>query len=117
MNSVMHLAGELTAHCMGPTKVAFCELIDHRDGTFTLNVKPQEAGKHLLQIKFGGEHVPGSPFTLKVAGAPDPSKVVVRGPGVEHGILATYQSRFTVETRGAGAGQLTVRIRGPKGKA
>ena len=36
--------------------------------------------------------------------------------GVEHGVLAMYQSRFICDTRGAGAGQLTVRIRGPKGK-
>ncbi len=59
--------------------------------------------------------IAGSPFILKVSGAPDASKVRVTGPGIEHGILATYQSRFIVETRGAGAGQLTVRIRGPKG--
>ena len=58
----------------------------------------------------------GSPFVIKVGAQPDASKVRVTGPGVEHGILATYQSRFIVETRGAGAGQLTVRIRGPKGK-
>ncbi len=51
--------GELTAHCMGPHKVAYCELYDHHDGTFTLNVKPQEAGRHVLQIKYGGQHVPG----------------------------------------------------------
>ena len=51
--------GELTAQCNGPSKVAYCELFDHRDGTFTLSVKPQEPGKHLLQIKYGGEHVPG----------------------------------------------------------
>lgn len=37
------------------------------------------------------------------------------GPGVEHGVLATFQSRFICDTRGAGAGQLTVRVRGPKG--
>ena len=30
-------------------------------------------------------------------------------------MLARYQSRFICDTRGAGAGQLTVRIRGPKG--
>jgi filamin len=62
-----------------------------------------------------GDHVPGSPFSLRVAGAPDPSKVRVYGPGIEHGVLATFQSRFICDTRGAGAGQLTVRIRGPKG--
>lgn len=38
------------------------------------------------------------------------------GPGIEHGVLAIFQSRFICDTRGAGAGQLTVRVRGPKGK-
>ncbi|XP_063231927.1 LOW QUALITY PROTEIN: filamin-C [Bacillus rossius redtenbacheri] len=107
--------GELTAHCVGPHKVAYCELYDHGDGTFTLNVKPQEAGRHALTVKYGGEHVPGSPFALRVAGSPDPSKVRVYGPGIEHGVLASFQSRFICDTRGAGAGQLTVRVRGPKG--
>ncbi|XP_072156699.1 filamin-B isoform X2 [Bemisia tabaci] len=107
--------GELSAHCVGPHKVAYCELYDHGDGTFTLNVKPQEAGKHTLTVKYGGVDVPGSPFTLRVAGVPDASKVRVYGPGIEHGVLATFQSRFICDTRGAGAGQLTVRVRGPKG--
>lgn len=62
-----------------------------------------------------GQHVPGSPYSLRVAGSPDASKVRVFGPGIEHGVLATFQSRFICDTRGAGAGQLTVRIRGPKG--
>ena len=109
--------GELSLHCVGPTnKTAYCELNDHQDGTFTLNLKPQEAGKHNLSVRYAGVHVQGSPFTVRVAGAPDPSKVRVYGPGVEHGVLAMYQSRFICDTRGAGAGQLTVRIRGPKGK-
>lgn len=107
--------GELSAHCTGPRKVAYCELYDHGDATFTLNVKPQEPGRHALTIKYGGQHVTGSPFALKVAGAPDASKVRVYGPGIEHGVLATFQSRFICDTRGAGAGQLTVRVRGPKG--
>lgn len=64
-----------------------------------------------------GEDVPGSPFTVRVSGAPDASKVRVYGPGIEHGVLAIFQSRFICDTRGAGAGQLTVRVRGPKGKS
>lgn len=107
--------GELTAHCTGPRKVAYCELYDHGDATFTLNIKPQEPGRHLLTVKYGGQHVTGSPYSLRVVGAPDASKVRVYGPGIEHGVLATFQSRFICETRGAGAGQLTVRVRGPKG--
>ena len=125
--------GELSAHCMGPNKAAICELYDQNDGTFTLILHPQEGGKHMLNIKYGGQHVVGmfeikflidlifilfilaSPFTLKIYSAPDASKVKVMGPGIEHGVLPIYQSHFICDTRGAGAGQLTVRIRGPKG--
>ena len=107
--------GELTANCMGPQKVAFCEFFDHKDGTFTLYVKPQEPGKHILHIKYNGEHVPGSPFVIRISGPPDASKVRVAGPGITHGVLNKFKSRFVCETKGAGAGQLTVRIRGPKG--
>lgn len=67
--------GELTARCTGPNKMAVCELYDHRDGTFTLNIRPQEAGRHQLTMMYENEHVPGSPYLIKVAGAPDPSKV------------------------------------------
>lgn len=107
--------GELSAHCMGPQKVVQSELIDQMNGTFFLIIKPQEPGKHVLTIKYGGEHIPGSPFPIRVSGPPDPSKVRIYGPGIEHGVLPLYQSRFICDTRGAGAGQLTVRIRGPKG--
>ncbi|CAB3401181.1 unnamed protein product [Caenorhabditis bovis] len=107
--------GQLSAHCMGPVKPAYCELYDHRDGTYTLCVRPAEIGKHTLVIKYNDEHVKGSPFLVHVSLPPDPSKVRVYGPGVEHGILSLFKSNFVVETRGAGAGQLTVRVRGPKG--
>lgn len=106
--------GELTAQCMGPTKPDICDLRDHRNGTFTLTIKPLEAGKHILQVKYNGEHVLGSPFTLKIAGVPDPSKVKVSGPGILDGYLHNYQSHFYVDTHGAGGGELTVKIRGPK---
>ncbi|VDM49005.1 unnamed protein product [Toxocara canis] len=107
--------GQLSAQCMGPSKLAYCELYDHRDGTYTLSVRPSEVGKHTLVVKYSDEHVPGSPFVINVSHPPDASKVRVFGPGIEHGILSTFKSNFIVETKGAGAGQLTVRVRGPKG--
>uniref|UniRef100_A0A0M3IJ88 Filamin-A n=1 Tax=Ascaris lumbricoides TaxID=6252 RepID=A0A0M3IJ88_ASCLU len=106
--------GQLSAQCMGPSKLAYCELYDHRDGTYTLSVRPSEVGKHTLVVKYSDEHVPGSPFVINVSHPPDASKVRVFGPGIEHGILSTFKSNFIVETKGAGAGQLTVRVRGPK---
>ena len=59
----------------------------------------------------------GSPFTVKVNGPPDPSKVRVSGPGVHNGVLQEYDGSFTVNTQGAGPGELTVKIRGPKGSS
>ncbi len=81
-----------------------------------LKVMAREVGKHVLQIKYIDMHVPGSPFTLRVSLPPDASKVDVYGPGIFHGVLERFESKFVCDTRGAGAGQLTVRIRGPKGK-
>jgi filamin len=81
----------------------------------TISFVPEVAGKHVLSVRYAGQHVPGSPFELQVGNAPDASKVKVHGPGVEHGVLPLYQSRFVCDTQGAGGGQLTVRIRGPKG--
>ena len=57
----------------------------------------------------------GSPFIIPVGEPPDPRKVKVYGPGIESGVIQRYESKFIVETYGAGAGQLSVRIRGPRG--
>lgn len=43
-----------------------------------------------MSIKYSDEHVRGSPFIFNVSNPPDASKVKVYGPGIEHGILATY---------------------------
>ena len=51
--------GELTAFCMGPSKASYCELQDNHNGTFLLKIKAQEPGRHVLQVKYGGEHVNG----------------------------------------------------------
>ena len=47
----------------------------------------------------------------------DPSRVVVSGRGLEDGVLATFDSSFTVDTRGAGPGQLNCKMKGKKGEA
>jgi hypothetical protein len=69
--------GELTGHCMGPQKVALCDIFDNKNGTFNLFIRPQEPGMHALQIKYSDEHVFGSPFLIRVAETTDASKVRV----------------------------------------
>lgn len=51
--------GEPVVQCNGPTKADYCQLIDNYDGTFTLVVRPQEPGRHILEIKYGSEHIQG----------------------------------------------------------
>jgi len=51
--------GVIEAQCMGPNKAAVCTLIDRRDGTFELIIKPLEGGSHKLVITYGCEPVPG----------------------------------------------------------
>lgn len=70
----------------------------------------------LSMVNVCGVLFAGSPFTIRITAAADASKVQVSGPGIKPGILAMYQSIFTVDTRGAGPGQLSVRMRGRKGK-
>jgi len=57
----------------------------------------------------------GSPFVLLVSGTPDAQKVHAYGPGIENGLLSTFVGQFVVETAGAGSGELTVKVRGPRG--
>jgi len=51
--------GEIVAECSGPSKMAFTTLIDRRDGTFELIIRPQEVGQHKLQLTYDREPVPG----------------------------------------------------------
>ena len=60
------MTGALTAQCVGVSKTAVCKLIQRDDVTFTLSVRPQETGRHMLTIKFNNEHVPGRHFTILV---------------------------------------------------
>ncbi|CEF63050.1 Jitterbug [Strongyloides ratti] len=107
--------GKLSVKCQGPTSTQDIMLKDNMDGTYFLSFYPKELGKHTLTIKYADQHVPGSPLSFNVSLPPDASKVKVYGSGIQHGILNNYKSDFIVETKGAGAGQLTVRVRGPKG--
>lgn len=94
--------GELTANCIGTTKAALCEFVDQKNGTYLLKIKPQEVGKHILQIKYNDEHVEGSPFSLRISQPPDANKVKVTGPGIFHGVLSKFESKFICDTKGAG---------------
>ena len=69
-------AGALTAQCVGVSKTAVCKLIQRDDVTFTLSVRPQETGRHMLTIKFNNEHVPGDHVIIVI--------IIILFANVEH---------------------------------
>ncbi|XP_020895536.2 filamin-A, partial [Exaiptasia diaphana] len=69
---------------------------------------------------FGGQPIQGSPFHVNVSPPkidPIPSKVKVFGPGIQPtGVKVGMRAPFTVDTRGAGDGELDVFVEGPLGE-
>lgn len=59
--------GGLSLSIEGPSK-ADIKCKDNEDGTLKIAYKPTEPGYYVINLKFADHHVPGSPFTVKVAG-------------------------------------------------
>ncbi|KAL0180667.1 hypothetical protein M9458_023073, partial [Cirrhinus mrigala] len=58
------------------------EVVDNKDGTYTVTYVPLTAGMYTLLLKYGGKTVPSFPAKVQVDPAVDTSKVKVFGPGV-----------------------------------
>ncbi|KAM9365728.1 LOW QUALITY PROTEIN: filamin-B-like [Pholidichthys leucotaenia] len=101
----------------GPKGVAEpVEVTDNGDGTHTVNYVPTLEGPYMVEVKYGEEDIPSSPFRFKVLPTHDASKVRVSGPGVTNGVPASFPVDFTVDTRDAGRSQLSVLITDQDGK-
>ncbi|GFR82088.1 filamin-C [Elysia marginata] len=109
--------GQLTVRCTDPNGQEIpCRVNDNYDGTKSLKVTPTMPGRYLVDIRYDGTHIMGSPYAIDIK-ASNTGLLPVKcwGPGIENGIIPDFQSTFWVETTGAGAGDLRVRIMGPKG--
>ncbi|KAM9751784.1 filamin-A [Menidia menidia] len=76
---------------------------------------PRENGLYLIDVKFNGSHIPGSPFKIRVGEtgqAGDPGMVSAYGAGLEGGTTGSA-CEFVVNTSTAGPGALAVTIDGP----
>ncbi|XP_078803935.1 filamin-B isoform X4 [Oryzias latipes] len=90
---------------------------DNKDGSCSVEYVPFTPGLYDVNITYGGEHIPGSPFKVQVKDIVDPSKVKVSGPGVGSGVRANIPQSFTVDCRKAGVAPLAVAVTAPKGVA
>ncbi|XP_045539697.1 filamin-A isoform X2 [Papilio machaon] len=84
---------------------------DNRDGTVSIKYDPREEGVHELYVKYNGEHVQGSPYKFHVDSISS-GYVTAYGPGLVSGVSGE-PSLFTISTKGAGSGGLSMAVEGP----
>ncbi|XP_069085499.1 filamin-C isoform X4 [Pleurodeles waltl] len=106
---------DMTAQVTSPSgKTYDAEIIDGEDSTYSVRFVPQEMGSHTVNVKYRGQHVPGSPFQFTVGpmGEGGSHKVRAGGTGLERGV-AGVPAEFSIWTREAGAGGLSIAVEGP----
>uniref|UniRef100_A0A8C8D584 Calponin-homology (CH) domain-containing protein n=1 Tax=Oncorhynchus tshawytscha TaxID=74940 RepID=A0A8C8D584_ONCTS len=104
--------GEITGEVRMPSgKTARPNITDNKDGTVTVKYAPTEKGLHEMDIKYDGNHIPGSPLQFYVD-AINSGHVTAYGPGLSHGMV-NKSATFTIVTKDAGEGGLSLAVEGP----
>lgn len=81
----------MTAQVTSPSgKMDDAEIIEGEDSTYSVRFIPLEMGSHIVNVKYRGQHVPGSPFQFTVGplGEGGSHKVRAGGSGLERGVAA-----------------------------
>ncbi|XP_043934724.1 filamin-B isoform X2 [Protopterus annectens] len=106
---------DMSAQVTSPSrKTEDAEIIEAGKNTYCVRFIPEEMGVHTVSVKYRGQHVPGSPFQFTVGplGEGGSQKVRAGGPGLERG-EAGVPAEFSIWTREAGAGGLSIAVEGP----
>ena len=108
-------SGKLNVDAVGPRGVQARVFIaaGEKSGIHDILLDPIRPGKYRVSVKWSGQHVPGSPFIVRVFPGADASKCRAYGPGLQDGVVGKPSS-FTIETKDAGSGVLKVRLNGIK---
>ncbi|XP_052093726.1 filamin-A-like isoform X18 [Mytilus californianus] len=102
----------VSAYVVMPSgKKAYPKIEDNKDGTVTIRYQPTETGLHELHVNYNNQEIEGSPFKFHVD-AVNSGHVTAYGPGLTHGIV-NEPAYFTIVTKDAGAGGLSLSIEGP----
>jgi len=105
----------LTATIQSPSgKRDPCMLKRLPNGHLGISFTPREIGEHLVNVMRNGQHIPNSPFKIYVGESEigNAGKVKVSGKGLSEG-MANEINEFTVNTKDAGYGGLSLSIEGP----
>uniref|UniRef100_A0A1A8AHI3 Filamin C, gamma b (Actin binding protein 280) n=1 Tax=Nothobranchius furzeri TaxID=105023 RepID=A0A1A8AHI3_NOTFU len=104
--------GEIRGEVRMPSgQTAHPHITDNKDGTVTVKYSPTERGLHEMDIRYDGNHIPGSPLQFYVD-AINSGHVTAFGPGLSHGLVNT-PAIFTITTKDAGEGGLSLAVEGP----
>ena len=107
--------GDLQVEVKGPGGIEPTVYIADEDGIYSLKFDVPKAGKYFVHVTWAGDHIPGSPFKLKVHPGPNAGAVKAYGPGLEPSFEVGEVGEFTIETKNAGIGTLSIRVHGVKG--
>ncbi|XP_062400673.1 filamin-B [Sardina pilchardus] len=95
------------------------EVLDNKDGTYTVTYVPLTAGMYTLMLKYGGKAVPNFPAKVAVDAAVDTSKVKVFGAGVKgEGVFREATTEFTVDAHPlsrSGGSHVKAQVTNPSG--
>lgn len=108
-------SSDMSAHVTSPSgHVTEAEIVPVGKNSHCVRFVPQEMGVHTVSVKYRGQHVTGSPFQFTVGplGEGGAHKVRAGGPGLERG-EAGIPAEFSIWTREAGAGGLSIAVEGP----
>ncbi|CAF5064694.1 unnamed protein product, partial [Rotaria sp. Silwood1] len=111
---------EIDIHDLNATKRSpsgiedICLLKKLANGSLGISFIPKEIGEHLVNVYRDGKNIENSPFRIHVDSSEigDASKVKVSGRGLKEGYANQFND-FTVVTRDAGYGGLSLSIEGP----
>lgn len=108
------------------------KIIDNKDGTYRVTYKPNDVGRYLINVNYGGVPINNSPFNVKVEPIGDASKCHISGAyslpvrcrenerlsagnGTNPNLQVGEEYTITVDTHEAGPGAVTCRIRSTLG--
>lgn len=83
MNDLCHLhvdarnagPGHLSANVHGVYNDVVAGIRDNKNGTYDVTYTPPTAGAYVVDIKWDGDHVEGSPYRVTVENRPQPESV------------------------------------------
>lgn len=107
--------GELQVVIKGPDDKKAKVYTANDKGIYSLKFDVPDAGRYYAHIWWSQVHIPGSPFKIRVHPGPIAGMVKAYGPGLQSSFEIEEPGEFTVETKNAGIGTLTIRVHGVKG--